>query len=160
MGHHKRRCDAPSVCVQKPMNSLETKVLDMWTYVGWNIVGGMVPTWFAPHLVVEVAAIDADVVEEDAADLAVGAVACDDGELGLCARIADAVEADVLYALAWSEAILVVVDNLDVHQRSVGNLFDADIVEHYVLDHIVITAVDGHAALVVNLVLSLSACRV
>ena len=134
----------------------EYDILDMVPHIDRDKIGGFIPLRLSGHIVVDGAPIDFKPFEEDVLHLALLVVAVDDGHVGLLAMVADVAEGNVFYTLAWCGAVFLVVANLYLQNASLMDVLYSDVVEHHILNIIVVTTVYRHATLIVNLRLTLT----
>lgn len=116
-------------------------------------VAGLVPLGFAGHIVGDLHAVDHEVLECDVAYLAVLIVSGYDRHFIARAVVDHILEQHILHACAGGLAIFLVEEDADVEQLALAEILDADIVECYVLDQIVVATVDGEATLIIDLLL-------
>ena len=121
-----------------------------------NVVGRLVPFGFAWHIVVDGATVNFQPFEGDVLHLVFLVVAIDDGYVRLFAVVADIAKVDVLNSEARRFAILLIPAHLNLRDAFLKDAFNTDVVEGHVAHQVVVAAIDGHAALVVNLWLGLT----
>jgi len=123
----------------------------MRSYVHGYKVGSLVPIRFSGHVIVDGATVDLEPLEGDVLHLAFLVVTIDDGHVGLLAVVAYMAKGDVLNSTTRRGTVFGVVAHLDMEQAPLMDILDADIVEKHIFHVVIVAAVDGHAALVVNL---------
>ena len=130
--------------------------LNMIAYEHWHHVGRTVPSWFSFHVVVNFATLYFQSVEDNVFYLALFVVTVDYRQIRVAAVVADVAEGNVFYTLAWCGAVFLVVANLYLQNASLMDVLYSDVVEHHILNIIVVTTVYRHATLIVNLRLTLT----
>ena len=129
----------------------EYDILDMVPHIDRDKIRGFIPLRLSGHIIVDEAPVDFETLEKDVLYLALLVVAVDDGHVGLLAIVADVAEGNVFDTTTGSRAVLVVVAHSHLEQRTLVYVLDAYVVEEYVFDVVVVSAVDGHATLVIDL---------
>ena len=138
------------------MSFFERQTFYVISYEHGNIVGRLVPFVLARHIVVYGASVDFQAFEGDVLHFAFFVVAIDDRHIGLLTIITNIAEGDVFNAEARCFAVFLIPTHFHLRDASLKDAFDADVVERHVAHQVVVAAIDGHAALVVNLWLGLT----
>ena len=136
--------------------------LDMVPHIDRDKIRGFIPLRLSGHIIVDEAPVDFETLEKDVLYLALLVVAVDDGHVGLLAIVADVAEGNVFDTTTGSRAVLVVVAHSDLKQRSLVYVLDAYVLEEYIFDVVVVSTINGHATLVIDLWFALAddgACR-
>ena len=90
-------------------------------------------------------------VEDNVFYLAMFIVTVDYREIRVVAVVADIAEGNVFYTLAWCGAVFLVVAHLYLQYASLVDVLYSDVVEHHILNVIIVATVYCHATLIVNL---------
>ena len=128
----------------------------MIAYKHRHHVGGAVPSRFAFHVVMDSATVNLQSVEQYALHLALLVVTIDYREVRVTAVISYVAEGDVLHTFTRGGAVFLVVAHLHLQDASLVDILYSYIVEHHILDVVIVAAVYRQTTLIVNLRLTLT----